>query len=111
VAFTKYSPNGLVKHKCDSKFWKHVHEKFPNFVSDPRNVHLALTIDGVNPFKLQRTTWSTWPVMLLNYNIPPWLTTKKFFILLALPIPVKDLMQPLIEELQELWLGVAACNL
>jgi hypothetical protein len=49
--------------------------------------------------------------MLLNYNIPPWLTTKKFFILLALPIPVKDLMQPLIEELQELWLGVAACNL
>jgi hypothetical protein len=28
--------------------------------------------------------------MLLNYNISPWLTTKKFFIMLALLIPEKQ---------------------
>jgi hypothetical protein len=62
------------------------------FASDPRNVHLTLTIDGVNPFKLTHSTCSTCPVTLLNYNFPPWLTSKKSFILLALLIPGKDSM-------------------
>jgi hypothetical protein len=54
--------------------------------------------------------------MLLNYNVPPWMTTKKHFILLSLIIPgPKSVMgehfdvflQPLIEELQYGWaLGV-----
>jgi len=29
------SPNGPLKHPCDSKAWKHVHEKFPNLTSNP----------------------------------------------------------------------------
>jgi hypothetical protein len=69
------SPNGLVKHPCDFKGWKHVLENSPTFALNPRNVHLALVVDGVNPFKLTCSMWSTWHVMLLNYNLPPWLTT------------------------------------
>ena len=70
---------------------------------------MGLAADGVNPFKLQRSTWSTWPVMLLNYSIPPWLTTKNFFIMLVLLIPGKQsvtaqffdvYLAPLVEELQ-----------
>ena len=83
--------DGLVRHPCDSKAWKNVHENVDSsFGQDDRNIHLGLVADGVNPFKLQRTTWSTWPVMLSNYNIPPWLTTKKNFIMLALLIPEKQ---------------------
>jgi hypothetical protein len=50
--------------------------------------------------------------MLLNYNIPPWLTTKKFFVILALLIPRKKsitsnnfdvYLQLVVEELQQLW--------
>jgi hypothetical protein len=50
-------------------------------------------------------------VTLLNYNLPLWLSTKKFFILLALLIPGKDsvtsdnfdiYMEPLVEELLQL---------
>lgn len=67
--------DGVVRHPCDSKAWKHVHEKFPTFALDPRNVHLTLAANGVNPFKLTYSMWSTWPIMLLNYNLPPWLTT------------------------------------
>ncbi len=66
------SLDGLVRHPCDSKAWKLVHAKFPNFASNPRNFHLALPTNGVNPLKLQQITWSTWPMMLLNHNIPPW---------------------------------------
>jgi hypothetical protein len=73
------SLDDLVRFPCDSKAWKHVHGKYPTFVVDPRNVHLTLSIDGVNPFKLIHSTWSTCLVML-NYNIPLWLTTKRFLL-------------------------------
>ena len=112
------STDGLVRHPCDSKAWRHVHEVVDcSFGNDDRNIHLGLAADGVNPFKLQRCSWSTWPVMLLNYNIPPWLSTKKFFIMLALLIPGKQsvtseffdvYMEPLVEELVQLWKGVMA---
>jgi hypothetical protein len=54
-------------------------------------------------------------MMLLNYNLPPWLNRKNFFVLLALLIPGKQLvtlelfdvyMEPLVEELLELWISV-----
>jgi hypothetical protein len=108
------SLDGLVRYLCDSKAWKHLHQKFPTFGLNLKNVHLTLSANGVNPYKLTCSTWSTWPVMLLNYNIPPWLTTKKFFVMLALLIPGKDsvtsanfnvYLQPLVEELQQLWKG------
>ena len=112
------STDGLVRHPCDSKAWRHVHEVVDcTFGSDSRNIHLGLAADGVNPFKLQRCSWSTWPVLLLNYNIPPWLSTKNFFIMVALLIPGKQsvtseffdvYMEPLVEELAELWEGVNA---
>lgn len=85
-------PDGLVKHHCDSKAWKHVDKKYPCFASDPRNVHLALTANGVNPYKLTQSTWSTWLVMLLNYDIPPWLTMNFFSIMFVLLISRKDLI-------------------
>ena len=110
--------DGLVRHPCDSKAWRHFHENVdPKFAEDPRNVHFALAADGVNPYKQNRSSWSTWPVLLLNYNLPPWLTTKKFFILLSLLIPGKEsvtsdvfdvYLEPLVEELLELWTGVSA---
>ena len=112
------STDGLVRHPCDSKARRHVHEVVDaSFGCEDRNIHLGLAADGVNPFKLQRCSWSTWPVMLLNYNLPPWLSTKKFFIMLALLIPGKQsvtseffdvYLEPLVEELVQLWKGVVA---
>jgi hypothetical protein len=51
----------------------------------------------------------------MNYNLPPWLSTKKFFMILALLIPGKQsvtlevfdvYLEPLVEEFLELWEGV-----
>ena len=81
------STDDMVRHPCDSKAWQHVHDNVdPTFGLDAWNVHMGLAADGVNPFKLHRSTWSTWPVMLLYYNLPPWLTTKNFLVMLALLI-------------------------
>jgi hypothetical protein len=82
------STDGLVRHVADCKAWKHVDENIdPSFAVEPRNVRFALALDGVNPFGNNSTTWSTWRVLLLNYNLPPWLQTKKPFVMLALLIP------------------------
>jgi hypothetical protein len=104
------SIDGKVRHVPDSKAWQHI-----DFATELRNVRRGLATYGVNPFGDKNNAWSTWPILLLIYNLPPWLVTKKFFMLLFIIIPgpesVKNanfdvLIIPLIEELQELWEGV-----
>ncbi len=109
------SEDKVMRSVVDSKAWDHVNNKWPWFAKEERNVRLGLALDGVNPFGNQSLSHSTWPVVMLNYNLPPWLVTKNFFMMLALIIPGKEsvtdknvdvYMAPLIEELQELWEGV-----
>ena len=76
-------------------------------------MRLGLASDGVNPFGLQSTKWLTWPVVLVDYNIPPWFSIKKGHLILSLLIPrkrkVKDMLvflAPLIDELKDLWKGI-----
>jgi len=92
----------------------------PTFVDDPRNMHFALAANGVNPYKQNRTNRSIWPVLLLNYNLTPWLSTKKFFVMLALLIPGRQsvtaevfdvYLEPLVEELLQLWEGIPTYNI
>lgn len=107
------STDGIMRVPADSPAWKHVEETWPEFRHEPRSLRLGLATDGVNPFGVRSTSWSTWPVVIVNYNLPPWETTKKGNILLSLLIPgkhkVKNMdvyLEPLVEELQELWRGV-----
>lgn len=103
----------------DSKAWKHIEAMDGNFTAEHRNIRLGMALDGVNPFSNQSLSHSTWPVLLVNYNLPAWLVTKPFFIMMALLIPGKEsvtsenidvYLAPLIEELQELWEGVPAID-
>ena len=72
-------------------------------------MRLGLALDGMNPFADLSTRHSMWPVMMVNYNLPPWLVTKNFFVMLSLIIPGKQFvnnsnidvyMQPLVEEME-----------
>ncbi len=84
------STNGLVRHVADSKTWAHIDVMWPEFAIEPYNARLGLVTNGVNPFGVQSSTWSTWPVMLQIYNLPPWLVTKNFFVILTLIILGKE---------------------
>ena len=106
------STDGKVRHAADSKQWEFVDTMDDSFSSEHRNVRLGLATDGLNPFGVKRSTWSTWPVVLINYNLPPWLCTKKGFMILSMIIPGPQsvtgscfdvYLQPLVEELQRLW--------
>lgn len=111
------STDGIMRMAVDSPAAKLLESKYPLFGSDPRNVRFGLATDGISPFNMagRAQPYSVWPVVLTNYNIPPWLASKKAHILLSILVPgprqPKSLdvyMGPLVEELQELWKGVPA---
>ncbi|GMI94849.1 hypothetical protein HRI_003154200 [Hibiscus trionum] len=60
------------------------------------------------------TSHNTWPVLLVPYNLPPWICMKQSSFILSMIISgekglendIDIYMQPLIEELKQLWVGV-----
>jgi hypothetical protein len=108
---TNKSTDGKQRHIGDSAHWKWIDERWPEFAGEQRNVRLGLSLDGMNPFGDKNNVYSCWPVTILNYNIPPWQTIKKFFIMMVLLIPGPEsaLMEnidvwlaPVLEELKQL---------
>ncbi|XP_060969476.1 uncharacterized protein LOC133036762 [Cannabis sativa] len=85
--------------------------KHKDFAADPRNVRLGLASDGMNPFKTLSVSHSTWPVILIPYNLPPWMCMKQPNFIMSLLIPgpeapgnnIDVYLEPLIEELKDLW--------
>jgi hypothetical protein len=73
-----------------SKSWKQIDEKWSDFANEPHNVRLGLALEGVNPFGDLSSCHSTWLMILLNYNLPPWLVIKHFFMMLTLIIHGKE---------------------
>ncbi|KAA0053370.1 CACTA en-spm transposon protein [Cucumis melo var. makuwa] len=82
----------VLRHPADAEGWKHFDSEYPDFASDPRNVRLGLALDGFNPFGQMSTSYKT-----------------NFFMSLLIPSPrspgreIDVYLQPLIEELKELW--------
>ncbi|KAA0041709.1 transposase [Cucumis melo var. makuwa] len=74
-----------LRHPADSPPWKLIDTMWPSFSSEPRNLRLALSADGINPYSDMSSKYSCWPVMTVIYNLPPWLCT-----LLDIPGKTKD---------------------
>jgi hypothetical protein len=106
-----HTKDGVLRHLADGEAWKSFNNLHPDFSSDNRNVRLGLTSDGFNPFGNMNTSHSTWPVMLVPYNLPPWMCMKQSSFILSLVISgpkslrmdIDVYLQPMIKELQELW--------
>ncbi|XP_054817820.1 uncharacterized protein LOC129317532 [Prosopis cineraria] len=100
-----------VWHPVDSPEWTRFDWKYPEFGKEDRNLRLALSTDGMNPHGMQSSTHSTWPMMMVIYNLPHWLCMKRKYIMLSLLIsgpkqPENDIdvyLEPLIEDLKLIW--------
>ncbi|XP_018475621.1 uncharacterized protein LOC108846934 [Raphanus sativus] len=109
--FSNKSTDGKLRHPVDSVTWDQTNEKYPGFAAEERNMRLGLSTDGFNPFNMKNTMYSCWPVLLVNYNLPPDLCMKKENIMLTLLIPgpqqpgnsIDVYLEPLIDDLQHLW--------
>lgn len=108
-----------IRHPVDSGQWKICKEKWPEFANEQRNVRLAIATDGFNPRGIQSTSYSCWPVITVAYNLPPSMCMKSDFQMLSLLIPgpkapkgdIDVFLEPLYDELKELWIGVPAYDM
>ncbi|XP_074360834.1 uncharacterized protein LOC141701089 [Apium graveolens] len=106
------SKDGKMRHPSDSPSWRNVDCRWPEFGSEARNIRLGLAADGINPHNNGlNNRYSCWPVMLVTYNLPPWLCMKRKLMMLTTLIsgpqePGNDIdvyLQPLIDDLKKLW--------
>ena len=81
-------------------------------------MRLGLGMDSVNLFGFKSTSYSVWPVVVVNYNLPPSMEIKKGYVMLSLLIPgrhkvnnVDVYLEPLIDELEELWRGIEVIDM
>ncbi|XP_060963548.1 uncharacterized protein LOC133033034 [Cannabis sativa] len=103
--------DGKMRHRADSPTWKSIDARWPEFGNEPRNIRLGLSIDGINPHTTLNSKYSCWPVLLVMYNLPPWLVMKRKFTMLTLLIsgpsqPGNDIdvyLAPLVDDLSQLW--------
>ena len=103
--------DGMMRHPADSPMWKMIDTKWPDFGIEPRNLRLALSLDGFNPYGSVSSKYSCWPVILITYNLPPWLCMKRKYMMLTLLIlgpkqlenDIDVYLQPLVDDLKVLW--------
>jgi hypothetical protein len=108
--------NNVMVHPSDSEACKALENFDPYFARDAINVHIGLATDGFTPFTESATSYSCWVVFAIPYNLPPALCMKYEYMFLCLIIPGPDnpgpqlnvMMQLLIDELKQLWVGVEA---
>jgi hypothetical protein len=84
VWHVKCKTDAKIQHPADGRQWKHFdlahHEDFSN---DPRNIRFGLSTDGMNPFDEMRKPHSTWSVIFVHIQSPPWLFHKHKYLLLT----------------------------
>nr|XP_043608898.1 uncharacterized protein LOC122580743 [Erigeron canadensis] len=103
--------DGYLRYPADTPAWKTFDFKYPDFACESRNVRLGLATDGFNPYRTMSVSHSTWHVVLMPYNLPPWMCMQQpyFFLSLLIPGPsapgnnIDVYMEPLVAELKELW--------
>ena len=100
--------DGVLRHPLDGEAWKSFDASFPDFAEEFQNVWLRLATDGFNPSGNMTLSHSIWPIILMSYNLPPWMCMKKEYNMLTLLIPDPNspgkcldvYLRPLINELK-----------
>ena len=103
--------DGKMCHPSDSPAWKHFSELHADFAAEVRNIRLGLCTDGFQPFGSFGQQYSSWPVIVTPYNLPPGMCMKDEFMFLTILVPgprnpkskMDVFLQPLIAELNQLW--------
>jgi hypothetical protein len=100
----------MIRHPTEATQWQNIDSQNLEFAIDSMNIRITMSIDGMNPF-MNSSTHSTWPIVLMILNLPPWLCNKWRYIMMSGLIPgpqeprndINIYFRPLVEDLKELW--------
>jgi hypothetical protein len=100
----------MIRHPADVIEWWNIDSQNPEFAIDLRNIRIAMSIDGMNPF-MNSSTHNTWPIVLTILILPSWLCIKRKYIMMrglisGPQLPRNDIdtyLGPLVEDLKEMW--------
>jgi hypothetical protein len=100
----------IYKNLCDQNVVVDGQKLQHKYFSDCRDVALGLSLDGCTIFNRRKS--SAWPVILINFNLPPKIRTRLRWLLCYAVIPAPSMIKnldsyliPLYEELAELAKG------
>jgi hypothetical protein len=97
-------------YPTDGSQCKAINYKYKNHcVKEIRNIRFVLSTRGMCPFNTVSSKHNTWPITLCIYNLPPWLCTKRTYIMMLLLIqgpkqPRNDIevyLEPLVDDLMK----------
>jgi hypothetical protein len=102
--------NEEIRHPADGTQWNFFDLQYKPFGSESRNIRFALSTDGINPFGENRTMHSTWPIILVMYNLLTWLCHKRKYLMLSILIQgpkqagtdIDVFLEPLMEDMVKL---------
>ena len=87
----------------DSIAMKHIEDTWPDkFKDEGLNFQLSISMDGVNPYSLQNTNYYVSWFMVINKNIPPWLSMKNEHFMLTIIVPARGWVKTMDVYLQPL---------
>jgi hypothetical protein len=103
--------NEEIRHPADGTQWNFFDLQYPQFGAESRNIRFALSTDGMNPFGENKTVHSTWPIILMMYNISTWLCNKRKYLVLSIliqgskqaSIDIDVFLEPLMKDMAKLW--------
>ena len=78
--------DGKICHPFDSPAWRVVDHMWPKFASESRNLTIVISADDINPHSSLNNKDNYWLVIMVIYNLPPWLCMTRKFMMLSLLI-------------------------
>ena len=122
---TTHTPGGTISDVFDGQLYRDLCEKFVRvdgqtfdhkYFEDKHNIALGLSLDGFPIFN--KRNLSAWPVILINFSLPPDIRTHLIHVLCygVIPSPkaVKDMdsfLYPLYHKLEKLAKGISSLDL
>jgi hypothetical protein len=76
----------IMSHPANDESWHALDHFDPEFVREPRSVHLGLSTYDFQPYNTDSSPYSCWLVFVIPYKLPPNKYLKEGFIFLALVI-------------------------
>ena len=61
----------MMIHPSDGEAWKSFDGKHHVKAAEARNVRIAMSTDGFNPFGMTSASYSCWPMFVMPLNLPP----------------------------------------